>query len=123
MVPAKQGVVCDAQADSVGAGQAEGGLSTVSPRLRLQGLARLRGQQPALGISGVGRHLPGSQAGLAPICLQCCKDLQSSGHRFLKIIEKSVRALICQELSLQVCPALTLFPTGATFLTLEYKYW
>lgn len=66
----------------------------------------------------------GVRQGWLPSACKCCTDLQSSGHELLKIIEKSVRALICQELTLQVCPTVTLFPTpGSIFLTSEYKHW
>lgn len=126
VVPAKQGVLHDAQADSVGLGWAEGGLSTAEP------LAEARGQQGQHGLVApagaqhqwAGRHLLGVRQGWLPSACKCCKDWQSSDHGLLKIIEKSVRALTCQELLLCVCPALTLFPTpGTTFLTSEYKYW
>lgn len=64
----------------------------------------------------------GRRQGWLPSACKCCKDLQSSGHGLLQTKEKSVRALICQELLLQVCPALTLFPTpGITFLSSENK--
>lgn len=123
-VPAKQRVLCDAQADSVGLGQTERGLNTVKPMAEAPGLAWLHGHQPAHGAGRVGRHVPGARQGWLPSACKGCKDLKSSGHGLLKVIEKSARALICQELLLQVCPALTLFPAlETTFPTSGYKYW
>lgn len=77
-------------------------------------LTWLHGFQLAPSTGRAGRHLPGNEAGLAHICLQMLQGLTKQwtqitlNHRASQ--QQNRWAFICQELSLQVCSALTPFP-------------